>query len=52
LANRANAPISAHSPAAESVSTPRKQRNRAITSAWPPCGSAARVPPTESRAVP
>ena len=34
LGNRLKSPTSAQTPAADSVSMPRKQRSRAITGAW------------------
>lgn len=46
---RPKRPTSAHSPAAERVSMPRKRRSRAIATAWPQagicCSSAAISPP-------
>ena len=39
LGNRRQSPISAHKPAAESVSMPLKQRSRAICGAWLQAGT-------------
>ncbi len=39
LGNRPKSPTSAHSPAPESVSMPRKQRSLAIAAAWPDSGT-------------
>jgi hypothetical protein len=49
FANRAKLPTSAHKPAAESVSMPRRQRSRATVGAWLLAGAASSSTPISAR---